>query len=75
MFGIVFDGHDDLRRILTDDSFAGHPLRKDFPLTGNVEVRYDAERQRVVCEPVSIAAREITPRIIREGHSAAGGRS
>lgn len=75
LFGIAFDGHDDLRRILTDDSFAGHPLRKDFPLTGHVEVRYDAERQRVVCEPVSIAAREITPRIIREGHSAAGGAS
>ena len=75
LFGIVFDGHDDLRRILTDDNFAGHPLRKDFPLTGYVEVRYDAERQRVVCEPVSIAAREITPRIIREGHSAPGGRS
>ena len=59
LFGIVFDAHDDLRRILTDDSFAGHPLRKDFPLTGRVEVRYDAEHQRVVHEPVSIAPREV----------------
>lgn len=72
LFGIVFDGHDDLRRILTDYGFSGHPLRKDFPLTGHVEVRYDAERQRVVYEPVSIEPRDITPRIIRECHYAEG---
>ncbi|MDR0275309.1 MAG: NADH-quinone oxidoreductase subunit C [Burkholderiaceae bacterium] len=68
LFGIVFDGHNDLRRILTDYGFAGHPFRKDFPLTGHVEMRYDAERERVVYEPVSIEPREITPRIIREEH-------
>ena len=66
MFGIVFDGHDDLRRILTDYGFIGHPFRKDFPLSGHVEMRYDAERQRVIYEPVTIEPREITPRIIRE---------
>jgi NADH-quinone oxidoreductase subunit C len=66
LFGIVFDGHTDLRRILTDYGFIGHPFRKDFPLSGHVEMRYDAERQRVVYEPVSIEPREITPRIIRE---------
>ena len=59
-------GHDDLRRILTDYGFIGHPFRKDFPLSGHVEMRYDAERQRVVYEPVSIEPREITPRVIRE---------
>ena len=72
LFGIVFDGHEDLRRILTDDGFVGHPLRKDFPLTGRVEVRYDAEHQRVVHEQVSIGAREITPRIFHERQHAAG---
>lgn len=66
LYGIVFDGHDDLRRILTDYGFIGHPFRKDFPLSGHVEMRYDADRQRVVYEPVSIEPREITPRIVRE---------
>jgi NADH-quinone oxidoreductase subunit C len=66
LFGIVFEGHDDLRRILTDYGFIGHPFRKDFPLSGHVEMRYDATRQRVVYEPVSIEPREITPRVIRE---------
>lgn len=66
LFGIVFEGHDDLRRILTDYGFIGHPFRKDFPLSGHVEMRYDAQRQRVVYEPVSIEPREITPRVIRE---------
>jgi NADH-quinone oxidoreductase subunit C len=66
LFGIVFEGHNDLRRILTDYGFIGHPFRKDFPLSGHVEMRYDAERKRVVYEPVSIEPREITPRIIRE---------
>ncbi|HEX5805930.1 MAG TPA: NADH-quinone oxidoreductase subunit C [Macromonas sp.] len=68
LYGIVFEGHADLRRILTDYGFIGHPFRKDFPLSGYVEMRYDAERQRVVYEPVSIEPREITPRIIREEH-------
>ena len=66
LYGIVFEGHPDLRRILTDYGFIGHPFRKDFPVTGHVEMRYDAERARVVYEPVSIEPREITPRIIRE---------
>jgi len=66
LFGIVFEGHDDLRRILTDYGFIGHPFRKDFPLSGQVEMRYDAELKRVVYQPVSIEPREITPRIIRE---------
>lgn len=66
LYGIVFDGHDDLRRILTDYGFIGHPFRKDFPLSGHVEMRYDVERQRVVYEPVTIEPREITPRIVRE---------
>jgi len=66
LFGIVFEGHNDLRRILTDYGFIGHPFRKDFPLSGHVEMRYDAERQRVVYEPVTIEPREVTPRIIRE---------
>ena len=68
LFGIVFDGHEDLRRILTDYGFIGHPFRKDFPLSGHVEMRYDAEQGRVIYEPVSIEPREITPRIIREEH-------
>ena len=66
LYGIVFEGHTDLRRILTDYGFIGHPFRKDFPLSGHVEMRYDAERQRVIYEPVSIEPREIVPRVIRE---------
>ncbi|MCU0762555.1 MAG: NADH-quinone oxidoreductase subunit C [Hydrogenophaga sp.] len=66
LYGIIFEGHDDLRRILTDYGFIGHPFRKDFPLSGHVEMRYDAERQRVIYEPVTIEPREVTPRVIRE---------
>lgn len=66
LYGIVFDGHVDLRRILTDYGFIGHPFRKDFPVSGHVEMRYDAEQQRVIYQPVTIEPREITPRIIRE---------
>jgi NADH-quinone oxidoreductase subunit C len=65
-YGIVFTGHPDLRRILTDYGFVGHPFRKDFPLSGHVEMRYDPEQGRVVYQPVSIEPREVTPRIIRE---------
>ncbi len=68
LFGIVFDGHPDLRRILTDYGFVGHPFRKDFPLSGHVEMRYDPVQQRVIYQPVSIEPREITPRIVREEH-------
>lgn len=68
LFGIVFEGHPDLRRILTDYGFIGHPFRKDFPISGHVEMRYDAEQKRVVYQPVTIEPREITPRIIREEH-------
>lgn len=66
LYGIVFEGHEDLRRILTDYGFIGHPFRKDFPTTGHVEMRYDAEQKRVIYQPVTIDPREITPRIIRE---------
>ena len=66
LFGVVFDGHDDLRRILTDYGFIGHPFRKDFPISGHVEMRYDAEQKRVIYQPITIEPREITPRIIRE---------
>ena len=66
LYGIVFTGHPDLRRILTDYGFVGNPFRKDFPLSGHVEMRYDPEQQRVVYQPVSIEPREVTPRIIRE---------
>ena len=66
LFGIIFDGHLDLRRILTDYGFIGHPMRKDFPTTGHVEMRYDAEKQRVIYQPVTIEPREIVPRVIRE---------
>ena len=66
LFGIVFDGHDDLRRILTDYGFIGHPFRKDFPISGHVEMSYDPDQKRVVYRPVTIEPRENTPRIIRE---------
>lgn len=68
MYGIIFEGHDDLRRILTDYGFVGHPFRKDFPLSGHVEMRYDAEQSRVIYQPVTIEPREITPRVVREEH-------
>ena len=66
LFGIMFEGHNDLRRILTDYGFIGHPFRKAFPLSGNVEMRYDPDQKRVIYQPVTIEPREITPRIIRE---------
>jgi NADH-quinone oxidoreductase subunit C len=66
LYGIVFEGHPDLRRILTDYGFVGHPFRKDFPLSGNVEMRYDPDQRRVIYQPVSIEPREVTPRIVRE---------
>ena len=68
LYGIVFEGHDDLRRILTDYGFIGHPFRKDFPLSGHVEMRYDPEKKRVIYQPVSIEPREIVPRVVREDH-------
>jgi NADH-quinone oxidoreductase subunit C len=66
LYGVIFEGHLDLRRILTDYGFIGHPFRKDFPTTGHVEMRYDDEQKRVIYQPVTIEPREITPRIIRE---------
>lgn len=66
LYGIIFEGHPDLRRILTDYGFIGHPFRKDFPLSGTVEMRYDPDSKRVIYQPVTIEPREITPRIIRE---------
>lgn len=66
LYGIIFNGHPDLRRILSDYGFIGHPFRKDFPLSGNVEMRYDPEQRRVIYQPVSIDPRELTPRIVRE---------
>lgn len=66
LYGIVFEGHADLRRILTDYGFVGHPFRKDFPVSGHVEMRYDPEQKRVVYQPVSIEPREIVPRVVRE---------
>ena len=70
LFGIVFEGHPDLRRILTDYGFIGHPFRKDFPLSGHVEMRYDPEQKRVIYQPVTIDPREVTPRIVRVEHYA-----
>jgi NADH-quinone oxidoreductase subunit C len=72
LYGIVFEGHVDLRRILTDYGFIGHPMRKDFPVTGNVEMRYDPEKKRVIYQPVTIEPRENVPRVVREeryGHT------
>jgi NADH-quinone oxidoreductase subunit C len=66
LFGIIFDGHLDLRRLLTDYGFIGHPFRKDFPVSGNVEMRYDPEQKRVIYQPITIEPREIVPRVIRE---------
>ena len=72
LFGIMFEGHPDLLRILTDYGFVGHPFRKDFPLSGYVEMRYDPEQKRVVYQPVTIDPREVTPRIVREKNYASG---
>jgi len=75
LYGIHFDGHNDLRRILTDYGFVGHPFRKDFPISGYVEMRYDDEQKRVVYQPVTIEPREVTPRIVREdNYGGVGGR-
>jgi len=74
LFGIMFSGHTDLRRILTDYGFIGHPFRKDFPISGYVEMRYDPELKRVIYQPVSIEPREVTPRIIREENYGDSGR-
>jgi NADH-quinone oxidoreductase subunit C len=68
LYGIMFAGHPDLRRILTDYGFIGHPFRKDFPLSGNVEMRYDPDQKRVIYQPVSIEQREIVPRVVREAN-------
>ncbi|MES2978096.1 MAG: NADH-quinone oxidoreductase subunit C [Pseudomonadota bacterium] len=73
LFGIIFDGHNDLRRILTDYGFIGHPFRKDFPTTGHVEMRYDPEQKRVIYQPVTIEPREIIPRVIREDNYGSAG--
>ena len=75
LFGIVFEGHPDLRRILTDYGFIGHPFRKDFPVSGHVEMRYDPEQKRVIYQPVTIDPREVTPRIVREEHYGDAGNS
>ena len=72
LYGILFEGHLDLRRILTDYGFIGHPMRKDFPVTGHVEMRYDAEQRRVIYQPVTIEPREVTPRIVREDNYGSG---
>ncbi len=72
LFGIMFEGHPDLRRILTDYGFVGHPFRKDFPLSGYVEMRYDPEQKRVIYQPVTIDPREVTPRVVREANYAGG---
>lgn len=73
LFGIHFEGHVDLRRILTDYGFVGHPFRKDFPISGYVEMRYDPEQKRVIYQPVTIEPREVTPRIVREEKYGQGG--
>ncbi len=73
LFGILFNGHNDLRRILTDYGFVGHPFRKDFPLIGNVEMRYDPEKKRVIYEPVSIEDRTLVPRVIRDDNRYSNG--
>ena len=73
LFGIHFEGHVDLRRILTDYGFVGHPFRKDFPISGYVEMRYDPEQGRVIYQPVTIEPREVTPRIVREDNYGKGG--
>jgi NADH-quinone oxidoreductase subunit C len=72
LFGIIFEGHLDLRRILTDYGFIGHPMRKDFPVTGHVEMRYDPEKKRVIYQPVSIEPREVVPRVVREDNYGSG---
>ena len=72
LVGIIFEGHADLRRILTDYGFIGHPFRKDFPVSGHVEMRYDPEKKRVIYQPVSIEPREVVPRVIREEHYGGG---
>lgn len=72
LFGILFEGHPDLRRILTDYGFIGHPFRKDFPISGHMEMRYDPEQRRVIYQPVTIEPREIVPRVIREDGYGAG---
>ena len=72
LYGILFEGHPDLRRLLTDYGFVGHPFRKDFPLIGQVEMRYDAERGRIIYEPVSIEPRVLVPRVIRQDHRYVG---
>ncbi len=74
LFGIVFEGHPDLRRILTDYGFIGHPFRKDFPLSGHVEMRYDPDLKRVIYQPVTVEPREVTPRIVREENYGDAGR-
>jgi len=72
LYGVMFDGHPDLRRLLTDYGFVGHPFRKDFPLSGHVEMRYDPEQKRVIYQPVTIDPREVTPRIVRQKNYADG---
>jgi NADH-quinone oxidoreductase subunit C len=73
LFGIHFEGHPDLRRLLTDYGFVGHPFRKDFPISGYVEMRYDPEQKRVIYQPVTIEPREVTPRVVREENYGKGG--